>query len=61
MIAYTSKAIPDNQADRIFIILISTFLAVKFFIRFVVPDVPESAYIINTRHSIAVDKILRGL
>jgi hypothetical protein len=61
MISYTSKAVKEDLADRLFIILISSFLAVKFFIRYLVPDVPESANIINIRHSIAVDKILRGL
>lgn len=32
----------------------------KYFIRFIVPDEPESALILNKRHRYVVDKVIKG-
>ena len=39
--------------------LLVTFLAIKYFIRFIIPDVPESAMILNKRHQYAVDRVVK--
>jgi anoctamin-10 len=49
LIVYTSNSI---KSDRIvtFSILLVVFLGIKYFIRFIIPDAPESAMILNKRH-----------
>ncbi|CAD8105641.1 unnamed protein product [Paramecium primaurelia] len=59
LIVYTSQTIQTNQIV-IFSVLLVVFLALKYFIRFLVPDEPESATILNKRHQYVVDKVVKG-
>jgi len=36
------------------------FLALKYLIKFLIPDVPEKAFIINKRNQVAVERIIKG-
>jgi anoctamin-10 len=60
LIVYTSGSI---QTDKIvtFSILLVVFLGIKYFIRFIIPDAPESAMILNKRHQYAVDRVVKVL
>jgi anoctamin-10 len=49
LIVYTSQSITNNQIVT-FSILLVVFLGTKYFIRFIIPDEPESAIILNKRH-----------
>ncbi len=40
--------------------LLIVFLALKYFLRFIIPDEPESALIVNKRHKVAVDRVVKG-
>lgn len=48
--------------DRIILFssLLIIFLATKYFFRFIIPDTPEIALILNKRHKVAVDTVVRG-
>jgi anoctamin-10 len=58
LIVYTSDSV---KGDRIvtFSILLVVFLGTKYFIRFIIPDAPESAMILNKRHQYAVDRVVK--
>ena len=40
--------------------MLVVFLAVKYFLRFIIPDTPENALIINKRHIVSVDRVIKG-
>lgn len=50
LIVYTSNYFQSEGKIIIFAALLITFLALKYFIRFIVPDEPEAALILNKRH-----------
>ncbi len=69
LIAYTSvaKEIDPKKIDKqresqivAFSSLLITFLALKYFLRFIIPDTPESVLILNKRHKVAVDRVVKG-
>ena len=60
LIVFTSGAITTDLSTS-FVILLVTFLAIKFVIRFLVPDTPESANLISQRHKNAVDRVSKGI
>lgn len=43
----------------VFSSLLVFFLAVKYFIRFLVPSEPEAAIILNKRHQYVVDRVVK--
>lgn len=58
LVVYTSHAIKENQLV-VFSSLLVFFLAVKYFIRFLVPSEPEAAIILNKRHQYVVDRVVK--
>lgn len=60
LIAYTSGSFDENSRLVVFVALLITFLATKYFLRFIIPDTPEGAMIINKRHAVAIDRLVKG-
>ncbi|KAM3139399.1 hypothetical protein pb186bvf_008424 [Paramecium bursaria] len=60
LIVFTSQTVPSDQQIILFSILLVVFLALKYLIRFLVPDEPESARILNKRHQYVVDRVVKG-
>ncbi|EGR33655.1 hypothetical protein IMG5_047010 [Ichthyophthirius multifiliis] len=60
LIVYTSKLVEKSYQIIVFISLLFGFLFIKYLLRFLIPDVPEKALIINKRHQISIDKIIKG-
>lgn len=58
LIVYTSDSVKGNKIV-IFSVLLIVLLASKYLIRFIVPDEPESAIILNKRHRYAEDKVVK--
>jgi anoctamin-10 len=58
LIVFTSEIITTNQAE-VFTILLIAFLAVKYLIRFLIPDEPAEALILNKRHEFVVEKAVK--
>ena len=58
LIVYTSGAIKEQQIVTFSVILV-TFLAIKYFIRFIIPDQPETASILLKRHQYVSDRVIK--
>lgn len=43
-----------------FSVLLICFLAIKYVLRFIIPDTPEVAVTINKRHKVVVDRVIKG-
>ncbi|CAD8200754.1 unnamed protein product [Paramecium pentaurelia] len=59
LIVFTSEIIKENQV-QVFTTLLIVFLTLKYIIRFLVPDEPAEALVLNRRHEFVVEKAVKG-
>ncbi|CAD8121664.1 unnamed protein product [Paramecium sonneborni] len=59
LIVFTSEIIKENQV-QVFSTLLIVFLTLKYIIRFLVPDEPAEALLLNKRHEFVVEKAVKG-
>ncbi|CAD8202207.1 unnamed protein product [Paramecium octaurelia] len=59
LIVFTSEIIKENQV-QVFSTLLIVFLTLKYIIRFLVPDEPAEALVLNRRHEFVVEKAVKG-
>ena len=43
-----------------FVVLLVVFLTLKYVIKFIIPDVPHEAIILNRRHKFKVERTVKG-
>lgn len=60
LIVFTSQTIAKDSQLVVFSTLLVVFLGLKYLIRFLVPDEPESARILGKRHQYVVERVVKG-
>lgn len=60
LIVYTSASIEENKLT-VFAGLLIIFLILKYLIRFLIPDEPESTSFLNARHQYVENRVVKVL